>query len=127
MNTGLILKIYYWRFVMDKKTASWFAYLLSIISAIIVLAMVKDDKEVRTHAWQSLFLSCVVYAIAIILAIITGIATVTFAWGLIIFISVLSYILWLGYLALVIICIIKATQDSIFKIPVVYGWAEKMK
>ncbi len=112
---------------MDKKTASWFAYLLSIISAIIVLAMVKDDKEVRTHAWQSLFLSCVIYAIAIILAIITGIATVSFAWGLIIFISVLSYILWLGYLALVIICIIKATQGSIFKIPVVYGWAEKMK
>ena len=43
---------------MDEKTASWFAYILSIISAIILLATEKDNKTVRLHAWQSLFLGC---------------------------------------------------------------------
>jgi len=38
---------------MDQKTASWFAYILSIISAIILLATEKEDKTVRLHAWQS--------------------------------------------------------------------------
>ena len=37
---------------MNEKTAGWFAYVLSIISAVILLATEKDNKTVRTHAWQ---------------------------------------------------------------------------
>ena len=55
---------------MDEKTASWFAYILSIISAIILLATEKDNKTVRLHAWQSLFLGCSVIVIGIILGIL---------------------------------------------------------
>ncbi len=110
---------------MDKKTASWFAYLLSIISAIIVLVMIKDDKEVRTHAWQSLFLGIFVWAVVIIISIISGIVLFAGAWGFAGFLSIVSTLVSIGYLALVIICIIKAVQGSIFKIPVIYGLAEK--
>ncbi len=109
---------------MDKKTASWFAYLLSILSAIIVLVMEKTERSVRLHAWQSLFLGCVLIVINIILSIIG--AALLFTGGLFV-IPILSWLIWLGYIAVTVICIIKATQDDMFKIPVIYNWAEKMK
>ena len=115
---------------MDKKTASWFAYILSILSAIIVLVMEKNDKEVRTHAWQSLFLGCFVWAIVIILGIISAIivaANPFAALGGVVFISVLNWLLSIGWVVLTIICILKATQNDIFKLPVIYNQAVKMK
>ena len=112
---------------MDKKTASWFAYILSALSAIIVLVMEKNDKEVRTHAWQSLFLSCFMYAVAIILSIITGIAIAALSLGAIGVLSAISWILWVGYIVLAILCIVKAVQGGIFKVPVIYNLAIKMK
>ena len=115
---------------MDKKTVSWVAY-LTIIGAIIVLIMEKNDKEVRTHAWQSLFLGCAYAAIAIVLGIINAILVAASPWtalaGGFWFMTLLSTLLWVAYLVLSIICIIKATQNSVFKIPLIYGWAEKMK
>ncbi len=111
---------------MDEKTASWFAYVISIISAIILLASEKDNRTVRLHAWQSLFLGCFIVAIAIVLAILTAIF-MWIAWGIIILFSIISWIAWIGFIVLSVICIIKATQNDIFKIPVIYGWAEKMK
>jgi uncharacterized membrane protein len=106
---------------MDEKTASWFAYILSIISAAILLATEKDNKTVRQHAWQSLFLGIVFWGAWIVLHIFVF---VPFLW--VIFL-VLSYIVWIGWLVLTIICIIKATQNDMFKIPVIYNWVEKMK
>ena len=117
---------------MDQKTASWFAYVLSIISAIILLVTEKDNKIVRQHAWQSLLLGCVIWGAYIVLAIIAAIigAMAGFmfylsAWFL--FFSILYYILWIGWLVLTILCIIKATQNDMFKIPVIFNWVEKMK
>ena len=116
---------------MDKKTASWFAYLLSIVSAIIVLVMEKNDKEVRTHAWQSLFFGCFYAVIVIIIAIINGILIAASPWTVLSggfwFMTLISTLLWVGYIAVLIICIIKATQNDIFKIPVIYDQAIKMK
>ncbi len=106
---------------MDQKTASWFAYILSIISAIILLATEKDDKTVRLHAWQSLFLGCVWIAVWIILGILGWIPFVGIIFWIIL------YLAHVGFVALSVICIIKAVQNDIFKIPVIYGWAEKMK
>lgn len=100
---------------MDKKTASWFAYLLSILSAVIVLVMEKNDKEVRTHAWQSLILGCVFTVVSIVLGILGWIPFV----GIIFW--VINYLLWLGFVVLSILCIVKAAQGSIFKLPVIYN------
>ncbi|MGI5919666.1 MAG: DUF4870 domain-containing protein [Christensenellales bacterium] len=111
---------------MDEKTASWFAYILSIISAIILLATEKDNKTVRLHAWQSLFLGCAAIVIGIVLVILSG-AFVLVAWGLVILFSIISWLIWIAFIVITVICIIKAVQGDIFKIPVIYGWAEKMK
>lgn len=105
----------------DQKTASWFAYLISIISAIIILATESNNRTVRLHAWQSLFLGCVWVGVLIVFSILM---IVPFFW---ILFSVLLSLIGFGFLVITIICIIKATQNDIFKIPVIYNWAEKMK
>lgn len=110
---------------MDQKTASWFAYIVSIISAIILLVTEKSDKTVRLHAWQSLFLG-IAYIIFIVIIYIL-IAVTGGIFGLWIIFSIISYLAWIGFIILSVICIVKATQGSIFKIPVVYGMAEKQK
>ena len=106
---------------MDEKTASWFAYILSIISAIILLATEKDNKTVRTHAWQSLILGCVFIAAFIIIAILSSII-----WGAWMFFLVINNILWVGWLVLTVICIIYAIQGNMFKIPVIYDRVKNM-
>ncbi len=120
---------------MDQKTASWFSYVLSWLSAIIILATEKDNKIVRQHAWQSLFLGCVMTAAFIVLGIILSIAAPATIWGLALYgmspiyiiFSIIDWLLGLGWLVLSIICILKALQNDMFKIPVIYGWVEKMK
>ncbi len=111
---------------MDQKTASWFAYIVSIISAIILLVTEKNDKTVRLHAWQSLFLG-IAYIIFIVIIYILMAVTFWNVHGLWIFFSIISYLAWVGFIVLSVICIIKATQNSIFKIPIIFGLAEKQK
>jgi uncharacterized membrane protein len=106
---------------MDQKTASWFAYILSIISAIILLVTEKEDKTVRTHAWQSLILGCFFIAVYIVLYILFAI---TWLWALF---GTLIWLSWLAYVVLTVICIVKAVQGDIFKLPVIYDKAKNMK
>lgn len=110
---------------MDHKTTCWFAYVVSFISAIIVLATVKNDNKAREHAWQSLFFA-IAYAIVITVIYII-MAILPWGFGLWYFFSVLSTLAWIGYLVVSVICIIKATQGDIFKIPVVYNFVEKQQ
>lgn len=104
---------------MDHKTTCWFAYVISLISAIIVLATVKNDSKARLHAWQSLFLGIFYVGVMIVLSIL---GLIPFLWYLF---YVLNWLVFVGFIALSVICIIKATQDDMFKIPVIYNIAEK--
>ena len=118
---------------MDAKTASWFAYLLSIISAIIVLATEKDNKTVRTHAWQSLVMGCVYVVALIIVAILNAIfmspldMAFAYMYGAVTVWGILDIILYIGWVVLTIICILKAVQGGIFKLPVIYDKVKDLK
>ena len=106
---------------MDKKTASWFSYVFSIISAIIILATEKDDKTVRSHAWQSLVMGCIFVLGYIVLAILLAI----FGWRVWDLFVALYWIWGVGWLALTVICVMQALQDKIFEVPVIYNISEK--
>jgi uncharacterized membrane protein len=115
---------------MDEKTASWFAYILSIVSGIILLVTEKDNKNVRTHAWQSIVMGGFFIAVYIVLAILSAIFFNPWnpgSWGAIGFFAVLNWIISLGWLALTVICIIKALQGDIFKVPVIYNKVKDLK
>jgi uncharacterized membrane protein len=112
---------------MDQKTASWFAYILSALSAIILLVTEKEDKTVRTHAWQSLILACVFWVVMIVLWILIAATVSPFTWGIAGFFSLLSTLVWIAYVVVSIICIVKAVQGDIFKLPVIYNKAANLK
>lgn len=112
---------------MDEKTASWFAYIISIISAIILLATEKNNKTVRTHAWQSLILGCCFIAAYIATAILAAILLGIGLWGLFWLFTLIYNLLWIGWVVLSVICIIKATQGDMFKLPIIYDKAKDLK
>lgn len=111
---------------MDQKTASWFAYVLSALSAIILLVTEKEDKTVRTHAWQSLVMGCFFVAIYIVIGILISIISWHAIWlvGLLGWIDAIAGIVWL---VITIICILKALQGDIFKVPVIYDKVKNLK
>jgi uncharacterized membrane protein len=106
---------------MDHKTTCWFAYVISLISAIIVLATVKNDSRARLHAWQSLFLGIFVVVVYIVLGVLAWIPYIGILF------TILFWLAWVGFIVLSVVCIIRAINDDIFKIPVIYNLAEKQK
>lgn len=120
---------------MDQKTASWFAYFPPVIGAIILLAVEsKENRTVRTHAWQGLILGCFFVAVYILLGILSAIfmprswdALYAFATGGYAIWSILYWLFSLGWLVLTIICVLKALQNDIFKIPVIYDKVKDLK
>lgn len=117
---------------MNQKTASWFAYVLSILSGIILLVTEKDNKTVRTHAWQSLVMGCFFTAVYILLGILASIFFnpwnyVAYAMGAFSIWSFLYFVAGIGWLVLTIMCILKALQGDIFKVPVIYNKVKNLK
>lgn len=110
---------------MDQKTTSWFAYVLSIVSAVIVLVSEKDDSKVRAHAWQSLVMGCIFVIGYIILAILWAIIFAVGGYGLWVLFSVLYAIWGVAWVGLTIACILQATQDKMFEVPVIYNISRK--
>ncbi len=112
---------------MDQKTASWFAYILSVISAIILLATEnKENRTVRTHAWQSLVMGCFFIAIYIVIGILIGIISWHAVW-LVVLLGWINAIAGIVWLVLTIICILKALQGDIFKVPVIYDKVKNLQ
>lgn len=123
---------------MTEKTASWFAYVLTILSGIILLATEKENKNVRTHAWQSLFMGCFFVAVFILIAILgaiftpnpytnpLGYASAVLGGGLWFF-AFLSWIVSIAWGVLSLVCILKALNGDIFKVPVIYNKVKDMK
>lgn len=96
---------------MDPKLSALLCYLLSIIGGIIFY-MISKDKFVRFHALQSIFLGVAFIIIDVIVVF------VPFLWFF-------SWIVYLGFLALSVVMMIKAYQGEKYKLPIIGDWAEK--
>jgi len=92
------------------------------ILCLIPLLMKKDDPEVQWHAKNgtALFGAEVVIFIIRIMLIFIRIPFLT--CGL----TLVFCFVWLGFLALSIICIMKAVKGERFRIPILTDFAEKM-
>ena len=106
---------------MSDKDASWFAYVLSIVSAVIVLVMSKTgNRTVRLHAWQSIWLGI---AWVVVYVPFTLIGLVPFLHG---FMLMMRWLAGTAWVCISIFCIITAINGSIAKVPVIYNMADKM-
>lgn len=92
------------------------------ILCLIPLLMKKDDPEIQWHAKNGtvLFGAEVIFVIVRIMLIFIRIPFL--GCGL----AVISCVIWLGFLALSIICIMKAVKGERFRIPILTDIAEKM-
>jgi uncharacterized membrane protein len=112
---------------MTNNVAGCLCYLVGWVTGLIFLLIdpYKNDKFVRFHAFQSIFLNIAVVAIWIgmfFLSMILGLIT----HGISVFLmGPIMLLIWLGVLAAVIICMIKAYGNQQFKLPIIGDLAAK--
>ncbi len=89
------------------------------ILALVPLLAEKDDKEVQWHAKHGLVLLVAEIIVWIVLTILTQIPFMAFLTCLV------GPLLWVVFLVLHVICIIKAVNGERFMIPVLSQYADK--
>jgi len=110
---------------MADNVAGLLAY-ITIVPAIIFLVMEPYNKSrfVRFHAWQNIFLHVAAVVIWIALMILSVAATIVPVVGhLLVFL--LGMVIWVGFIILWIILLIKANQGQMYKVPFIGDLAEK--
>ena len=113
---------------LDENVAGLLCYLFGWVSGLVFL-LIDKRPFVRFHAAQSIGLCVGAFAVMIVFWIITLILTVITAMiGLPIgFLTVFLFpLLMLAFLALFIICMIKAYQNQKYKLPIIGDMVEKM-
>ena len=110
-------------FGLNEKLAYVLIYLFGWLSGLIFYVSEKDDKTIRVHALQALIFSAAYFAVVVILLpLIFGAMFSLGAWAVW---ATISTILWIAYWVVIILCIIRAVNGNILKIPVVYDIAAK--
>src|SRR5215207_904603 len=111
-------------FGFSPNAASLLAYIWIPVTSIIVLATEKENRLVRFHAFQSLFIGLAVFAMTIVLAVVIGILTLVSGavspyLGLVV--SAISLLVWViiafALLGLWVFCLVKAYRGEMFKVP----------
>ena len=104
---------------LSENAACALAY-VTFIPAIIFLATApyNQNPKIRFHSWQSicLFIASIVVRVAI------GMLYPILGW---VMVSMLSWVVSLGLLALWLVVVINALNGKAFKIPIIAAFAEK--
>lgn len=111
---------------LSVNAASALAYVLGLITGILflVIAPYNQDRTVRFHAFQSIFLNVAWIVVWIVLSVISGIL-MTITWALVALFSLLHLLVGLGFLVLWIFMIVKAYQGQKVVLPIIGPLAEK--
>lgn len=97
---------------LQENIAGLLCYVLGWITGIIFLIIEKENKFVRFHAWQSIF----VFGAYTILVIILNFIPIV-GWILSVLLGILAFILW-------VVLMYKAYQGQLYKLPVAGDIAE---
>jgi uncharacterized membrane protein len=104
----------------DRTLMVVLAYLW--ILALIPLLTKKDDNEVQWHAKNGLAILVAEIAAWLLFFILGFVIPDIAGCGL----SMISCVVWIGFLVLRIVCIVKATSGQRLRVPVVSDFADKM-
>lgn len=107
---------------MDPKVAGLLAYLFGWISGLIFFLMEKQNKEVRFHAAQSILLS----GAFTVLIILLNILSFSGSLGLLALFGLLSLLVWLAFVGVAILMMVKAYNLQHYKLPIIGDMAENM-
>jgi len=95
------------------------------ILCLIPLLTKKDDPEVQWHAKNGLSILIAEVVIWIAFTILRIFAFRMFV-GLGCGLSIISCVIWLGFLAVRVMCIVKGVSGERFRVPVISDFADKM-
>jgi uncharacterized membrane protein len=112
---------------MQDNVAGALAYLLGFITGIIFLVLEPYNKsrEVRFHAFQSIFLNVALIVIHIVLGILgAALGTVSLGFGALLM-GLFSLVIWLGSVGLWLFMMFKTYSGSKVVLPVIGPLAEK--
>ncbi|WP_163582639.1 DUF4870 domain-containing protein [Gracilibacillus saliphilus] len=90
---------------LDQNVAGLLSYLVGFVTGIIFLLLEKENRFVRFHALQSIFVSVLLIVINTVLGMIP-----LLGWLVNILIAPLTLVLW-------IVLMVKAYQGQYFKLP----------
>ncbi len=111
---------------IDPNLAGLLSYLVGIICPILFIAMEKDNKYIRFHAMQALFLQLGMFVLWVAVIVIS---TVLSFMGPLAILGCLLYpimmVVGIGYMVVAIMMMIKAFQGEYYKLPVIGDMAEK--
>ncbi len=103
---------------LDANVAALLSYIFGFISGLIFFLIEKESRFVRFHAMQSILLNAgVIVAYIAIMILITFVSFISSTLAALI--GLLSLLLMLAFFAAAIICIVKAFQGEMFKLPVI--------
>src|SRR2546426_4475138 len=104
---------------LTENVASALCYVLGLITGILflVLAPYNQNRTIRFHAFQSIFLQVAAIIVWIIFFVVSSISG-----G---FLFLISPLIWLGFFVLWLVVIIKAYQNQKLVIPVIGPLAGK--
>ncbi|RJO59956.1 DUF4870 domain-containing protein [candidate division WS5 bacterium] len=109
---------------LEPNVAALLAYLLGIVGGIVFILIEKDNKFVRFAAAQSIALSVAMFVIWFVLMfLIPALAIATGGFGAIL--AILIPVVWLGFLIVWIMLMVKAYQNQEWELPVIGKIARK--
>lgn len=100
---------------LDAKVAGLLCYVAWWITGIIFLIIEKENKSVRFHAWQSIYVFGALTIAGWMFSVIPVIG-----W-------IISWLIWVLSIILWIVLMVKAYQGSMYKVPIAGELAAKMK
>jgi uncharacterized membrane protein len=117
---------------LDENIAAPLSYVATWLSGLIFFLIEKDSRLVRFHAMQSILLGATMVVLFIAVWLLSLISWVVIGQisGLLSFLvnvvlGLVTFVLIVGLLVAVVICLIKAYQRQYFKLPVIGNLAEK--
>lgn len=104
----------------SRNLVAAISYLAFFITGIVVLYAEKDDKFIRFHAMQSTIIFGGLFVLNLLISLIFG------SFSLLgIVLNLLNNLLWILWIFIWIVSMIKAYQGQIFKWPIAGDFAEK--
>ncbi|HVF55537.1 MAG TPA: DUF4870 domain-containing protein [Pyrinomonadaceae bacterium] len=108
---------------LDANVAALLSYILTWVTGLVFFLIEKDSRFVRFHAMQSILLGASYIVIFVVFTIIQ--TMIAFVSGVLAAIFGLIWLLlMLAFLAVWVMCLIKAYQGQTFKLPVIGNMAE---
>lgn len=109
---------------LAPNVASLLCYLCGFITGIVFIVIEKENKDVRFHAWQSIFFGVALIILGVAIRIVIEIL-LAISLGLAFIGTLLNLLLSLAILGIWVFLMIKAYQGERFKLPFIGDLAEQ--